>query len=151
MVVTGVRGMCNFLGSISSQEKFEAMDQHYSPRTDPCHSSWTDQCHSSVLQLSFIQKIKGKKSLRCEGMLTQKTRREDRERHPQPFGSSFYMFFLLPLGLLYVNWASQECCLFYLKSSFWSLDLPLFYFCGLFPSLSFGHRHFGLLVPILTI
>ena len=31
---------------------------------------------------------------------------------PPPFGSSFYMFFL-PLGLPYVNWASQECCLYY--------------------------------------
>ena len=50
-------------------------------------------------------------------MLTQKTRRK-RERDPQPFGSSFYMSFLLPLGLLYVNWASQERCLFYLRSSF---------------------------------
>ena len=27
---------------------------------------------------------------------------------------------------------SQECCLFYLKSSLWSSDLLLFYFCGLF-------------------
>ena len=31
-----------------------------------------------------------------------------------------------------------------------SFDLPLFYFHGLFPSLSFSHRHFGLLLPILT-
>ena len=53
----------------------------------------------------------------------------------------------------------QECCLFSLKSSLPSsphsglptfLDLPLFYFHGLFPSLSFRHRHFGLLFPILT-
>ena len=28
--------------------------------------------------------------------------------------------------------------------------LPLFYFPGLFPSLSFSHRHFGLLFPILS-
>ena len=31
-----------------------------------------------------------------------------------------------------------------------SFDLPLFYFCGLFPSLYFNHCHFGLLFPILT-
>ena len=31
-----------------------------------------------------------------------------------------------------------------------SFDLPLFYFHGLFPSLSFSHRHSGLLFPILT-
>ena len=29
-------------------------------------------------------------------------------------------------------------------------DLRLFYFCGLFPSLSFSLHHFGLLFPILT-
>jgi len=60
----------------------------------------------------------------------------ERVRDPQPFGSSFSMFFL-PLGLAYVNWASQECCLFYLRSSLWSSHIPLFYFLGLFPSLSF--------------
>ena len=32
-----------------------------------------------------------------------------------------------------------------------SSDLSLFYFCGLFPSLSFSHHHFGLLFPILPI
>ena len=57
------------------------------------------------------------------------------ERDPQPFGSSFYDFFFLTLGLPYVNWASQECCLFYPKSSFRSSDLPLFYFHRLFPCL----------------
>ena len=31
-----------------------------------------------------------------------------------------------------------------------SFDLPLFYFHRLFPSLSFSHRHLGLLFPILT-
>ena len=56
----------------------------------------------------------------------------EREREtPQPFGSSFYVFFL-PLGLPYVNWASQKCDLFYLRSSFQFSDLPLFYFHGLF-------------------
>ena len=54
-----------------------------------------------------------------------------------------------PPGLSCVNWASQECCLFYLRSSLRSSDLPLFYFRGLFPSFSFSHRYFGLLFPIL--
>ena len=48
----------------------------------------------------------------------------------QLFGSSFYMFFFLSLGLPYVKWASQECCLFYLRSSLWSSDPPLFCFLG---------------------
>ena len=72
-----------------------------------------------------------------------KSRRE-RERDPWPFGSSFYMFFPPPLGLPYVNMASQECCLFYLRSSLQSSDLLFFYFGGLFPSLSFSHCHSGL-------
>ena len=63
---------------------------------------------------------------------------------------NLYMFFLLPLGLPYVNWASQEGCLFYLRSSLQSSDLPLFYFHGLFPSFSFSHCHSGLLFPILS-
>ena len=42
-----------------------------------------------------------------------------RERERASFGSSFYMF-SFPLDLSYVNWASQECCLFYLRSPFWT-------------------------------
>ena len=77
------------------------------------------------------------------------TQRHKEKREPWPFGSSFYMFFSSPLGLPYANWASQECYLFYLRSSLRSSDLPFSYFQELFPSLSFSHRHFGLLFPIL--
>ena len=42
----GVRGVCNFLGSVSSQQKFEVTDQYFSPQKD--------QYYSSVLQLNFI-------------------------------------------------------------------------------------------------
>jgi len=76
----------------------------------------------------------------------QKGREAEKERGPQLFGFSFYMFFfffLLSLGLPYVNWASKECCFFYLRSSVWSSGLPLFYFHGLFPYLSFSNRHSG--------
>ena len=76
--------------------------------------------------------------------------KEKRERPPAPWLLILYVFFLLPLGLPYVNWASQKCCLFYLRSSLHSLDLPLFCFCGLFSSLSFSHHHSGLLFPVLT-
>ena len=41
-----IGGVCNFLGSVLSQQKFEATYLCYSPRMD--------QCYSSVLQLSFI-------------------------------------------------------------------------------------------------
>ena len=73
----------------------------------------------------------------------------EREKPPALWLLFLYVFFL-PLGLPYVNWASQECCLFYLRSSLWSSDLPLFYFRRLFSLLSFSHRHSGLLFPILT-
>ena len=46
-----VGGECNFLGSVSSQQKFEATDQ---PSDRLCHSSRADQCYSFVLQLSII-------------------------------------------------------------------------------------------------
>ena len=55
-----VRGVCNFLDSVSSQQKHEATDvkafwQMMSQLSErPCYSSQTDQCHNSVLQLSFI-------------------------------------------------------------------------------------------------
>ena len=113
-------------------------------RMDQCYSSWMGQW---VLQLSFIYKVKGNTSSRCEGMLTQKTQREER---PGPILAPFFKMFFPPPGLPYVNWASQERCLFYLRSSLQSLDLPLFYLCGLFPSLPFSLGHFGLLFPILT-
>ena len=157
-----VSGKCILLGSVSSPQKFEATDvrdlsvsqlsglrSYYSSQISDRlrYSSQTDQCYSSVLQLNFIQKIQENPSSRHEGMLTQ--RHEEKRGEPWPFGSSFCMFFL-PLGLPYVNWASQECCLSYLRSSLRSSDFPLFYFHRLFPSLSFSHHHFGLLFPILT-
>ena len=74
-----------------------------------------------------------------------------RREAPSPIlAPPFTFFVLLTLGMPYVNWAGQECCLFYLRSSFRSLDLPLFYFYMLVPSLSFSNRHSGLLFPILT-
>ena len=127
--------MCNFLGSVSSQQKLEAMDQHYNPRTGQCYSSRMDQCYSSVLFRKW-------RKLHPRGLRAWRPKRheEERERDPRPFGASFYVF-LLPLGLPCVNRASQGCCLFCLRSSLRSWDLPLFCFCG------HSHRHFGLPFP----
>ena len=81
-----VGGVCNFLGFVLSQQRFEATDGQ-------CYSSWMGQCYSSMLQLSLVYKIKENTSLGCEGMPAQNRRREE---SPWPnFGSSFYMFFLL--------------------------------------------------------
>ena len=74
---------------------------------------------------------------------------EKRRESPSPL-APLVICLLLPLGLPYVNWAIQECCLFYLRSSLWSTGIQLFYFLRLFHSLSFSHRHFGLLFSILT-
>ena len=79
---------------------------------------------------------------------SERTRLGERER-PGPLAPLFNMVFPPP-GLPYVNWGSQECCLFYLRSSLRSSELPLFYFLRCFPSLSFSHHHFGLLFLILT-
>ena len=120
------------------------------------YSSWMDQCYSFMLQLSFIQKMKENASSRSEGMQTQKMQREKRERERERERSLalwllfLCVFFLLSLDLPYVNWASQDCCLLYLRSSLWSLELPLFYFRRLFPFLSFSHSHSGLPFPIVT-
>ena len=112
----------------------------------PCYSSQANECYSSVL----FRRQQETPSSKREGMPTQ--RREEKrveecastwERvcqcagesvcEREPFGSSFYMFFL-PLGLPYANWASQECCLFYLRSSLWSSDL----LCSIFMGFSFS-------------
>ena len=75
---------------------------------------------------------------------------QERARPPAPLAPLFICFFL-PLGLPYVNYTSQECCLYVLPEVLTPvLHLSLFYFCGLFPSLSFSHSHSGLLFPILT-
>ena len=79
-------------------------------------------------------------------------REREWERERNPFGSSFYVFFLPPgpalckLGLVR-SAVLSEVLTRVLGPSF---DLPLLYFHGLFPSLSFSHHHFGLLFPILT-
>ena len=62
------------------------------------------------------------------------TRRRERERE-SALAPPFICFFLpwacpMQIGL------SQECCLFYLKSSLWSSDLPLTFLCSIFSGFS---------------
>ena len=104
----------------------------------------TNQCYSSVLLAS-----KGKYIFKVWGQADPKNGK--RREASILLGFLLLYFCLLPTPTtLYVNWAIQEGCLFYLRSSLQSLDLPLFYFPRLFPSLSFSHCHFGLCFPILT-
>ena len=84
-----------------------------------------EQCYSSVL-------FGKQRKIHPRGVRASSPKRGEEKRSPGlNFGSSFYMFFLLPLSLPCVNWPGQEGCLFYLRSSLRCLDLPLFYFCGL--------------------
>ena len=109
----------------------------------------------SVLQLHVAARfyLENKRKTHPRGMRAcwLERRKEERERDPALWLILLYVLFSSPLGLTCVNWASQECCLFYLRPSLQSsLDLPLFYFLGLFPSLSFSHHHSGFLFPILS-
>ena len=119
-----VGGVCDFLGSVSSQQKIWS-DGWTSVTAQ--FKLWTTVI--ALLQLSFICQAKENASLKREGGPTQKKWREERG---SIFGSSFYLFFLLPLSLPYVNWASQEGCLLHLRFSLLSSDLPWFYFLRLF-------------------
>ena len=56
---------------------------------------------------------------------------QERERERALWPLFLYVIFP-PLGLPYVNWASQECCLFYLRSLFRSSELPLTFLCSIF-------------------
>ena len=141
-----VGGVCNFLSSVSSWTKI--WNNWQTSVTAPCNFflqiSITAPCYSSVL---FRKQRKiNPRSVK----VGQPKRREEKRSFQSNFGSSFYMISLLPLSLPCVNWVSQEGCLFYLRFSLRSSDLPLFYFCGLLPSLSFSQHHSGLLFPILT-
>ena len=126
--------MCSFLSSVLSQQKFEVTDQHYSPplgqhyssRTDQCHSSWIDQGYRSVLQFSFIYKIKENTSSMPEDTTTQKMWRERARERTWPFGFSLYIYiFCLYLGLPYcklgqpgVLFVQPEVLIPILRSSF---------------------------------
>ena len=98
----------------------------------------------SVLQLSVtaLFYLEDSRKINLQGVRAH--RFKDTRRAPQCAGERereswlwfFYLYVYLSLGLSYVNWATQECCLFYLRSSFWSSDLLLFYFWGFsFPCL----------------
>ena len=108
--------MCNFLGSVSSQQKFEATDVKAVRQT---MSQLSDR---SVLQLRVTAwfYLENKRKIHPQGVRAcQPKRRKETERdgeRPGPLAPLFICIFL-PLGLPYVNWASQECCLFYLRSS----------------------------------
>ena len=97
----------------------------------------TDKCYySSVLLLGYSSVLFGKqRKVHPRGMRVGQPKRstEKRER-VSILAPRFICFsFLLPLSLPYVNWASQEGCLFHLRFSLWSSDFLFFHLHRLFP------------------
>lgn len=112
-----VRGVCNFLGSVSSQQKFEVTDvkalgQNVSQSSDrPCYSSQLSD--RSVLQLHVTPQFylenerkiypRGVRACRCKRhggggeRESTRVRMSTGETGPWPFGFSF-KFFFPPLG-----------------------------------------------------
>ena len=85
-------------------------------------SDWL--CHSSVLFRKW-------RKIHPRGVRVCGPKRLEEKRGPHQFWLLFlYVSFRLPGGLPCVNWASQRCCMFQLRFSLWSSDLPLFYFAG---------------------
>ena len=131
-----------------------------------CHSSQIDHVialssrtdrvialgDGSVLHLRVTAQfyLENKRKIHPLGMKAYLPKRGEETRESPDHLAPLFICLFLPLGLPCVNWASQERCLFYLRSSLRSLDLPLFSFHELFPSFSFIHHHSRLLFPILT-
>ena len=91
---------------------------------------WTDQCYSSIL-------FGKQRKIHTWSLRTGRPKRSEERSPGLILAPLFIFFFLLPLSLSYINLASQEGCLFHLRFSLQSLDLPLFYFHGLFPFFAF--------------
>ena len=150
---------CMLLGSVSSQQRFGVMD------IKALFVSQLLGLGQTVLQLSSLKRTvlqlldKSVLQLRVTALFYLDNSRKIHPRDMRACAPAHrgeralsllcYMVFP-PLGWPCVNRASQRHCLFCLRSSLRSSDLPLFCFHGLFPSLSFSHHHSGLLFPILT-
>ena len=104
---------------------------------------WVGRCYSSVL-------IGKQRKRDPRGVRVGRPKRCEEKKSPWlTFGSSFCTFFLLPLSLPCVNWASQEGCFTWdSHSGPWTFLCSMF--MGFSLSLSFSHCHYGLLFPGLT-
>ena len=142
-------------------------DGHWSPRRVTALGSWTNHVIAlrqiSVTALFYLEDSRrihprrreesgGARQHLGKGVEKEKERLHKGERERvDALGSSFCVLSPPRVCPMQIG-LSQECCSPRSphsgpRSSF---DLPLFYFRGLFPCLSFSLRHFGLLFPILT-
>ena len=101
--------------------------------------SWMD--HVIVLRqisVTALFYLEDSRKIHLRGVRARRSK-DTRRRAPQGEGEReswlwlFYLYVFRSLGLSYVNWASQECCLFYLRSS---LRPSFVSFSRAFPSLS---------------
>ena len=112
-----VREVCNFLGSVSLQQRFETADQRYSWFTAQFYLASKGQ-----YTLKAWEQVDPKgKALVCLGFLL------------------LYICLLPALSLPYANWNGQEGGLFVSLEVLISFRLAflLFHFCGLFPFFVF--------------
>ena len=134
-----VREVCNFLVSVSLQQKFEALDGPVL------------QLHVTAACYSLVVFARRKESTSSRHVRLGGPKRHKRRKAPSSILAPLFVCFLSsPSEPALCKLGQPESCLLHLRSSLWSLDLPLFYFHGLYPSLSFSHHHSGLLFPILT-
>ena len=122
-MVSSVGRVCNFLGSVSPQQRFEI----------------ADRCYSSVKAQSFIWQTKDNMPFRREGGPTPKKR-------PQSISaSSFYTFLSPPSQACPMQTGLARKAVCFTRGSYSS---PWIFFCSIFMgfslSLSFSHCHFGL-------
>ena len=66
------------------------------------------------------------------GSMEEKERERERERERETVLWVLFVYIFPSPGLPYANWAGQERCLFYLRSSLRSSDLPLTFPCSIF-------------------
>ena len=153
-------GECMLLGSVSSQQRFGVTDVKALSMSQLFGLGQTvfviGLRQISVTALFYLE---NRRKIHPRGMRAcwpKDTKR--REWGSAPHGKERARALAPPIcfsspGLPSVNGASQECCLFYLRSHsgprafLWPSSVL---FSGLFPSLSFSHRHSGLLFPVLT-
>ena len=128
-------GECMLLGSVSSQQRFGVMDIKALGMSQLSGLGQTvlQLLDKSVLQLRVIALfyLENRRKIHPRGLRA--CQPKDMKRVPQCMGENeraralapLFMFFPPPVDLPYVNWANQECYLFYLRSSRRSSDLPL--------------------------
>ena len=122
-------------------------DGQQSPRHITALRSWTDRVIAlrqiSVTALFYLENSKRIHPRGVRACWPKDTKRREWGSVPARGGkresalAPLFICFFLPLGLSYVNWASQECHLFYLKSSLWSSDLSLTFFVLLSQAFTF--------------